>query len=95
MTSQPRQLAHDLVSVGTSTGELAAANANRTYLLLQNDSDTDIYIKFGAAAVVGEGIRLNLGGGSLEISGGNGNLDTRVVNAICLSASKDMLVTEA
>ena len=45
--------------------------------------------------MVGEGIRLNSAGGSLEISGVNGNLGTRVVNAICSQASKDMLVTEA
>lgn len=94
MSEQPRQLAHSTVNVGTSSTLLAAANPNRTYLLLQNDSANDIYVEFGGTAVVGDGIRLNSGGGSLEISGRNGNLDTRVVNAISTVAG-DALVTEA
>ena len=47
-----------------------------------NDSDTDIYLKVGAAAVVNEGIRLNSGGGSWELSLEFGNLSGSVVNCI-------------
>ena len=95
MSDQPRQIAHTAVTVGASTVELAAANANRTYLLLVNDSDAAIYVKFGAAAVLNQGIRINANGGSLEISGRNGNLDTRVVNGISSAASKVMLIAQA
>ncbi len=93
--SQPRQLAHTTVSVANTSTEIVAANTNRTYLLLVNDSDEDIYIKIGAAAVQGAGIRINSGGGSFEMSGRNGNLDTRVINGICATGTKDMLATQA
>lgn len=92
---QPRQIAHDEVTVGTSTVEVAAANANRTYLLLVNDSDAVIYVKFGVAAVLNEGIRINAAGGSLEISARNGNLDIRAVNGIAAQITKLMLIAEA
>lgn len=95
MSDQPRQIAHTDVTVGTSTVELAAANANRTYLLLVNDSDVAIYIKFGAAAVLNEGIRINANGGSLEVSPRNGNLDTRAVNGIASAITKLMLIAQA
>lgn len=88
-----KQVSHDLVQAGTSTTELVAANVNRTYLLIQNDGATDVYLKFGADAVVGEGIRLNANGGSYEVSDRNGNLDLREVDGISSSAS-DCIITE-
>lgn len=94
MGSQPRQLAHTTVAAGVTTTLLAAANPNRTYLLLQTDGATDVYLGIGVPAVVGDGIRLNNGGGSLEISAENGNLDTRAINGISTVAS-DVLVSEA
>lgn len=93
--AQGKQLAHSAVTIGTSTTQAAAANTDRTYLLLVNDSANTIWVKFGASAVANEGIRLNANGGSLEISERNGNLDSRVVNAIAGAASSNLLVTEA
>lgn len=95
MSDQPRQIVHTAVTVGATTVELAAANANRTYLLLVNDSDAAIYVKFGVAAVLNEGIRINANGGSLEVSPRNGNLDIRAVNGIASAASKEMLIAQA
>lgn len=95
MSAQPRQLAHTVVTVGTTSVQLAAANLNRTYLLIINDSDTAVYLKFGATAVANEGIRLNASGGSLEISEVNGNLDNRVVNGISTAITKLVLIAEA
>jgi len=44
---------------------MLAANISRNFLILQNDSDTTLYLKFGAVAVVNQGIRLNSTGGSM------------------------------
>lgn len=85
---------HTVVSVTTTTTQLLAANTNRLYVCLVNDSDEAIYIKFGVAAVLNEGIRLNANGGTYEMSKELGNLYTGSINAISVSGSKNMLVTE-
>ncbi len=73
---------HTVATVTTATGAALAANANRLYALLVNDSDTTIYVKLGAAAVANQGIRLNANGGSYEMSKKLGNLYTGAINAI-------------
>lgn len=73
---------HTTLAVSTSTQAALAANAARRYALLINDSDTDIYIKFGAAAVANQGIRLNAAGGSHEMNITLGNLYLGAINAI-------------
>lgn len=87
-------ITHTAATIGATTGVALAANANRKYALLVNDSDSVIYIKFHAAAVANEGIRLNASGGSYEISAQQGNLDVRAINAISSGAGKVLLVTE-
>lgn len=83
------------VEIGTDSTNVLDSNDTRIYLLLTNDSDEAIYIKFGAAAALNEGIRLNANGGSYEISPANANLYQGVINAICTSGSKKLLVCEA
>ena len=73
---------HTAVNVTTSSGEVIAAKTKRGFLLIVNDSDTDIYCKVGAAAVMNEGIRINANGGSFEMGRGLRNIDTRAVNCI-------------
>ena len=86
---------HTVVAVTTASGIALAANANRLYALLINDSDTVIYIKLGATAVANQGIRLSAGGGSYEMSKKLGNLYTGVINAIHGgTGDKTLLVTE-
>jgi len=84
---------HTAVTVGAATTVAKAANADRKWLLMVNDSDETIFVKLGAAAVADEGIRLNAAGGSLELVGGS--LYVGAVNAICASGGKVLLVTEA
>ena len=97
MTDIPKTLGHTTVAVTVSSQEAVAANARRTYLLLQNDSTSAIYVSFGSTAALGQGVRLNADGGSLEISARNQNLDSRAVNAIhsAGSGTVNLLVTEA
>ena len=85
---------HTAVIVTTASGIALAANANRLYALLINDSDETIYLKLGATAVVNEGIRLNANGGNYEMSKKLGNLYTGVINAICATGGKTLLVLE-
>jgi len=92
--SQSSALTHSAVSVGDTTTTALAANADRKYALLVNDSDSAIYLMIGAAAVANQGIRINANGGAYEMSAANGNLDTRAINAISAIAGKILLVTE-
>jgi len=89
------RLTHTEATVGTSTGVVLAANADRSYVKIINDSDTIIYLKVGAAAVVNEGIRVEANGGVFDMSADLGNLDTRAINGINgVAAGKVMLVSE-
>lgn len=87
-------LTHSVVTTTGSTQIALAANANRKYVALINDSDTVMYAKVGSDAVLNQGIRINENGGAFELSANIGNLDLRVINVICTSADKILLVTE-
>ncbi len=80
------------VNVTNASGAIVAANANRKYLLLINDSDTVIYLGFGAAAVLNSGIRLNANGGFYEMSGAQGNLYVGAINGIHAVAAVNKVV---
>ena len=82
--AQPTRInvTHTAVNVTTSSTEVIAAKTMRGFLLIVNDSDTTLYCKVGASAVVNEGIRINANGGSFEMGRGGRNIDTRVVNCI-------------
>lgn len=83
---------HTPVTVANATTAVAAANADRKWLLIINNSDETIYLKLGAAAVLNQGIRINASGGSLELTGGS--IYVGAVNGICASGGKVALVTE-
>jgi hypothetical protein len=83
---------HTAVTVGAATTAVAAANADRKWLLIINNSDETIYLKLGAAAVLNQGIRINAAGGALELTGGS--IYVGAVNGICASGGKVALVTE-
>lgn len=86
---------HTAVTVTGTTGAALAANANRVYACFQNISDTDMFIKLGAAAVASQGIQINSGGSSYELSRQTGNVYHGVVNVIHGgTGNKTLLVTE-
>lgn len=82
------------VDVGDSSTTVRAANAERRYLLLVNDSDTEIYVALGVAAVLNQGIRLNSEGGWYEMLEGQ-NLYAGAVYAIASAADKRLTYQEA
>ena len=96
MTTIAKQFTHIAEDIAITSTQVIAENHQRVWLLLVNDSDETIYVKFGAAAVLNEGIRLNAEGGSLEISYETGFIDGRAVNAIHGgSGTKRLLATWA
>jgi hypothetical protein len=85
---------HVVASVGVVSTQILAANVNRKYALIINDSDTVIYLKIGEAAVLNQGIRLNPNGGAYEMSSVIGDLVTGAINGISSAANKTVLATE-
>lgn len=89
-------LASGPVNVTAVSAVVLAANAGRKFLLLQNVSDTDIWLNIGAAAVVDGGMaKLVARRGSLVMSRKLGNLNTGAVHAIHAGVgNKALLVSE-
>jgi len=79
---------HIAKTIAANTTELLAANASRSYALLQNDSDTAMYIGIGTAAVANTGLRLNANGGSYEMSRATNNLTNLAINALASGGNK-------
>ena len=73
----PANSAHN---VTTSTSAILAANSNRLYAVIVNDSDVVIYLGIGANAVLNQGVRINANGGAYEINWTN--LYTGAINGI-------------
>lgn len=90
-----RTVTHAAVNVTVASGSVLAANADRNYALIINDSDTAMYIKLGATAVVNQGIRLNSNGGAYEMSAKAGNVYKGAIYGIHAgSGNKVALITE-
>lgn len=80
-----------IVAGGTSQ-IIAPENGARCYLVVQNVSDTTMYVNFGAAAKVDDdSIRL-LAGGSVTFNGGW--VPGSAVHVICSSAGKKFVAKE-
>lgn len=83
---------HTTVSVGAASGLALAANGARNSLVLQNDHATQVvYCKFGATAVLNQGIRVNAAGGILTF---DYTVPTGLLNCIATGAATPLLVTE-
>lgn len=78
----PRHLDHSTASIATVSTLALAASESRVYVLLINDSSSDMYLRIGADAVMNEGIRINAEGGSYEMAIPMGNISDLVINAI-------------
>lgn len=79
-------------TVTNASAQLVAANAARSYLLIQNNDATGIvYVAFGAAATTANGIKIPPGG-SYEL---NCNILTAAVNAIgSIASNANVVVVE-
>lgn len=82
----------DVLDIGTI---LVGENPNRNYILVINNSDTDIYLSLSIEIGVNTGIRVNANGGSYEMSSNIGNLWLgKITCSHSASASKSVLVIE-
>lgn len=81
---------------GTTTGVnqlVVAANKQRRGIMIQNISDTDMYISFGVAATAGAGSFLLPKNGGMWTSPPHG-VPVGALNLICASASKAFTAKE-
>lgn len=81
------------VTVGTGSTEVVARRHTRNALYLSNDSDEDIYIAIGEAAVLNQGIILQVGMSPLVMRDGDPGLREQI-NAICSTGSKSLAYLE-
>ena len=86
---------HSKFATVAASDTALAANTARLCAVFQNDSDTDIYLAFGTAAVASSTLpRIPANGGYFEMSKKHGNLYTGAVNAIASATAKVLLVME-
>lgn len=90
----PLNMTHTKVAAGITSKQIIPSNPNRKYLLIVNDSDSDIYINIGGNAVKNEGIRINANGGSFSMSVAESNISTVAINGISIGDGKNVLITE-
>ena len=81
------------VTVGSTSTLILAANSARGFATIVNDSDETIYLGFGEAAVLNEGLRIASSGGGYEIN--STNLFIGPIYGISTSGSKVVSVMEA
>jgi len=86
-------LTHTTIQVSTTSTIVLPANSNRKYLLIVNDSDTNMYLSFGTDAVVNEGIPISASG-NYELQ--PWFISTQAINVIHggTIGTKNLLVTE-
>ena len=82
-------MVNSAATVTSANAQLVAANVNRQYLLVQNNSATgNIFLNFGAVATLANGVKIGPGG-SYEMPGTQSN---QAVNAIGDIASNAAIV---
>ena len=84
--SAPVTPATTLTITTAATSQQVFANTKRSYLLVQNTSDTDMWLAIGTTPSVGTGIRLLAGGGGYVAE--EGLIPSGAVNIICSAAGK-------
>ena len=84
------------VTVWVASTQLLADDAGRDLITIQNDSDTDMYLAFGEAAVLNSGMLLKANGGSVSMRWDFPPEDLMIrkgIYAISSAASKNVILT--
>ena len=79
----------DGITVDNTSTTILAANSNRYVAIIVNDSDEDIYLKYGSGAEMNKGIRLNSNGGTIVET-----MYTGIITGISTSGNKVATITE-
>jgi len=77
------------VTIGNTDTAIVGANADRKEIILVNDSDEPMYLAYGEAAVMNQGIRLNAHGGSIVET-----VWTGAIKGICATGGKELIYVE-
>ena len=77
------------VTVGSVSTTILASNGARIEAIITNDSNQDIYLKYGTGASSGGGILLKSGGAFIIE-----NIYTGIITGICASGGKNLTVIE-
>lgn len=79
------------VTAGNTTTVVVAADTGRIGIILSNDSNETLYLAFGSAAVLNQGVPLSPG---VALVLDNALLTTQAINVISTSGSKNLAFTE-
>ena len=77
------------VTVALNSTTIIAANSDRRFVVIVNDSDEDVYLNLSGTAVINEGIRINANGGSYVE-----DIYTGIITGICATGGKNVTVVE-
>ena len=80
------------VSVGNTTTEIVAANANRAFILIANTSTTDVFVGIDVDATLSKGILLGRNGGTMVMDAAG--LSTGAINGIVSSGTGTIVFQE-
>lgn len=82
-------------TVGTTSTEILAANAKRSHIYIHNNSNEEVFIAVGEAAVMNEGIRIapKDSSGAIYVQDSQG-ISVEAFNAIGLTGGKVIVYTE-
>lgn len=90
--SAPVSLAATSTIAAANTAQQIFTDQKRSYLLVQNNSDTDMWLGIGATPSVGNGIRLFANGGGFVAE--NEFIPSGAVRIICSAAGKSFYALE-
>lgn len=76
------------ITVGATSTTVLASNSSRLKAVIVNDSDEDIYLKYGSGAALHSGILLKAAGGAIIEE-----MYTGIITGICVSGSKVLTLT--
>lgn len=82
------------ITTGGSSQQLAAANASRSYLFIQNVSTGDLWVRFGAAAAASQP-SIKLAAGASLVAKGDGFIPTESVNIVGATTAQAFSAKEA
>lgn len=83
------------ITAGGTAQTAAAAKAYRKYLLIQNISDTTMWVNFGITAVANQPSIQLVAGASLELGGNTGVCPNGLISVIGATTGKAFVIKEA
>lgn len=83
------------ITTGGTAQQAAAARSNRQYVLIQNVSDTTMWVNFGVVAVANQPSIQLVAGASLELGGHTGVVPDEYISVIGATTGKAFVIKEA